>query len=480
MPSDKRLKQTTLRDFKGTTSASTSMTSTRGSHKRKRIRELGASDCRVSNSERKSSSNTTKRRKHNRVVDSSSEDNVTLTSDKGGDESDTDRFVPVRTGKRRRMRLDSSGSELDPVGNSITKASRRFPSASEEEEDLEEELDKDSILPTRFRARGKMTAFQKNLEKLKRRKLGKLANSAPVDESCNESESNESDDKKPIRGAKPHDDHHSLFGSDDDGSDASSDFIVEDNGNVPQSLPAQFSMQSHQDLSHQFKTVFQFFLHIAVRAPAERHEFMIKQMRDEEYFSIPLRIIRRKLMGLRDSMVASSVWRPEFKKALEKYPRFELIELDYVVPGCDACHLGGRKSKLIGRLSGYPYDALGFETTDQGLGSDEESNSTKREFNLGRFCAKRTRVYHQLTHWEYRLFKCIQDEVDDLHAAKQSKGFIRVAYAGRKRPPTDLGDADGICEWLDERKIIDMEWQHVKDVMESSLHLEMFSKDAIN
>ena len=68
-------------------------------------------------------------------------------------------------------------------------------------------------------------------------------------------------------------------------------------------------------------------------------------------------------MGLRDSLVASSVWRPEFKKALEKYPRFELTELDYVVPGCDACHLGGRKSKLIGRLSGFPYDALGFETT---------------------------------------------------------------------------------------------------------------------
>jgi len=314
------------------------------------------------------------------------------------------------------------------------------------------------------------------------RKLGKQTNPAPGDDSSSESESNESDDEKPIKGAKPHDDLHSLFGSDSDsdGSDASSNFIVEDNGSVPQSLPAQFSMQSHQDLSHQFRTVFQFFLHIAVRAPAERHEFMFKQMRDEEYFSIPLRIVRRKLMGLRDSLVASSVWRPEFKKALEKYPRFELTELVYVVPGCDACHLGGRKSKLIGRLSGSPYDALGFQTTDQGLGSDEESDSAKREFSLGRFCAKRTRVYHELTHWEYRLFKCIREEVDDLHAAKQSKGFIRVPYAGRKRPPTDLGDADGICEWLDERKIIDMEWLHVKDVMESSLHLDMFSKDDVN
>lgn len=71
------------------------------------------------------------------------------------------------------------------------------------------------------------------------------------------------------------------------------------------------------------------------------------------------------------------------------------------------------------------------------------------------------------------LFKSILQEVDDLHAAKQSKGFIRVAYEGRRRPPKDLSDADGICEWLDERKLIDMGWQRIKDIMESARHLEM-------
>lgn len=59
--------------------------------------------------------------------------------------------------------------------------------------------------------------------------------------------------------------------------------------------------------------------------------------------------------------MASSVWRPEFKGPLEAYPEFDLIPLDFAVPACDACHLGGRMSTLVGRLSGSPYDKLGFE-----------------------------------------------------------------------------------------------------------------------
>jgi hypothetical protein len=78
---------------------------------------------------------------------------------------------------------------------------------------------------------------------------------------------------------------------------------------------------------------------------------------------------------------------------------------------------------------------------------------------------------------QHELFKCIRDEVDDLHAEKQSRGFFRVAYVGGKKPPKDLGDADGICEWLDERKVIDMQWQKIKNMMESARHLELVSKE---
>ena len=179
-----------------------------------------------------------------------------------------------------------------------------------------------------------------------------------------------------IEGATPSSDRDSLFDEDTDDPN-SSDFIVEDDDVAPALLPTQFSMEAHQDLSHQFKKIFQLFVHIAVRPAKERHDFMEKLIRgdlshntcinpyiciaDEEYFSAPLQITRRKISGLRDSLVASSVWRPEFKGPLEIYPEFDLIPLDFAVPACDACHLGGRMSTLTGRLSGLPYDKLGFE-----------------------------------------------------------------------------------------------------------------------
>ncbi len=95
-----------------------------------------------------------------------------------------------------------------------------------------------------------------------------------------ESESNEEDDMegvdegvshKPFKGSKP---SSEFGGSEDEGSNSSnsSDFIVEDDNVVE--LPVQFSMESHQDLSHQFKKIFQFFVHVAVQTPKRRESFM--------------------------------------------------------------------------------------------------------------------------------------------------------------------------------------------------------------
>lgn len=70
---------------------------------------------------------------------------------------------------------------------------------------------------------------------------------------------------------------------------------------------------------------------------------------------------RRKLTGLRDSSVASSIWRPNFKKVLEKYPELEEDHMEYANPGCDACHISSRLSTILGRVHGVPYDRLTFE-----------------------------------------------------------------------------------------------------------------------
>lgn len=68
-------------------------------------------------------------------------------------------------------------------------------------------------------------------------------------------------------------------------------------------------------------------------------------------------------------------------------------------------------------------------------------------------------------------------EVDDLKQREgSSRVFVRVAFAGGKKPPDDLTDADGIMSWLDERGIIATEWQRIKEMMDNAEHLEIAAK----
>lgn len=63
--------------------------------------------------------------------------------------------------------------------------------------------------------------------------------------------------------------------------------------------------------------------------------------------------------------------------------------------------------------------------------------------------------------------------MEELRTGAGARGFVRVAYARGVRPPDDLSDADGIMDWLDQRGIINIEWQKVKEMMESARNLEM-------
>ena len=70
------------------------------------------------------------------------------------------------------------------------------------------------------------------------------------------------------------------------------------------------------------------------------------------------------------------------------------------------------------------------------------------------------------------MFQSILQEIKGL-GTSSSKTYHPIAFFKGKEPPEDLDDADGVCDWLDERKIIDMEWQRLKNMMESARHLEL-------
>ncbi|KAI0324521.1 hypothetical protein GY45DRAFT_1331447 [Cubamyces sp. BRFM 1775] len=385
----------------------------------------------------------------------------------GPPDEDMDDVVYVRRGKRAMKRsavFESDEDEDRPRKRKLIKGER--PSTPDGgEADLLDEVDEGRIIEARLRTRDKRSAFQKNLEKLKRKKRG-LA----VQSESSASEAEDDDGAEPFADARPGD------GSNEGEAEVEDDtFIVEDDSAAAIELPAEFSMNTYQDLLHHFKIICQLFVHMAVHDLEDRDDVATRLQRNQ-YFSVPLQITRRKLTGMRDSLVAGSTWRPNFRKALDTFPIFELYDLEFTVIGCAACNLGARKSTLQGRLDGEPYDKLTYEPIRQSEPSsddDEESEELPKQFDLGRFCAKRTRTYHQFTHWEYHLFHALKDEIEGLKANREGRSFVRVAYAAGKQPPEDLTDADAIMDWLDERQVINIQWHEIKTMMDSARHLEV-------
>lgn len=283
-----------------------------------------------------------------------------------------------------------------------------------------------------------------------------------------------------------------------------------------------------------FKIICQFFVHLALQ-PAEQRDFFVervmqgmrpsiqlciplKLLTDEEYFAVPLQVVRRKLDGLRDSAVTSSVWKSDFKRPLETLPNLELYMLEFAIPECDACNLGSRVSTRCAKVTGAPYDKSTYEVGSLPIYRNGYSRLTSRfqtiaatlvptpkptqmilkrlsHLTLAGFVPGALRssmnlitgrqvftlsIYSLsvLTPLQYHLYRAITQEIDPLRQkSKRKRGFVRVAYAGGKQPPDDLDDADAVCQWLDERGIISMEWKKMQDMMESARTLEIKGKD---
>ncbi|KAG8217534.1 hypothetical protein J3R82DRAFT_5683 [Butyriboletus roseoflavus] len=391
--------------------------------------------------------------------------------------------VPRYQKGKNKVVLDSE-DDIRPHKRKLVKGIR--PLTPEEDDDILEAGNQ--VLESRLRSRGKMTAFQKNLEKLKMLKGKKR--SEIVLGSSSEAEQSENSAGVPFKGAKPYHSGESdaLHDETDSSDEDEKGFIVDDDalGAPAAQLPLAFSLSTRQDLTHHFKIVCQLFVHIAVRPLVDRRPFLESALKEEEYLSVPLQTTRRKLSGMRDSLVASSTWRSDFKKVLETYPKFTLVRLKFAIPQCDACHLGGRASTLLGRLSGKPYDEYDFEDvsndgSDESSEEDEEDSGVdgkrdvRAEFHLGRFCAARTRIYHQFSHWEYSLYKSLQRKI--MEAQDGTRRFVKVAYIGGIKPPRDLHDADTVMDWLDERGIIETEWQKVRQMMDNARNLERGETD---
>ncbi|KAG8877255.1 hypothetical protein FRB97_003556 [Tulasnella sp. 331] len=400
------------------------------------------------------------------------------SSDSGSKLSDgsEDDLVPLtklvaRKGKKRALAESDDEAERPTRRRLVRGKARRH--SSEDDDDPLDGVESERIIEKRLRGPSKQSVFSNKLEALKKRRKGITPTPGPeiIEDSSEESSGAEDDPSGPFRLARP--DGEDL--PDVEIEEVDDSFIVEDDEDLAIELPAQYSRQSHQDLSIHFKVVCQLFVHLAVEEPDDRESFM-RKAGGREYFTVSLNALERKLGAIKDSLVRSSVWKENFTKALNTFPEFELSDLSTVVPQCDACHIGGRLSKFLGRVSGSPYSKASFQHDEQDSESEDDGSETEsvngKEFHLGRFCAQRARVYHRFTHWQYALFEALRTEVDALHERNSNKGSLKILWGARIEKPQDVHKADEVMQWLDDRGIIQAEWIKVKKLMETAHHLD--------
>ncbi|CAE6428594.1 unnamed protein product [Rhizoctonia solani] len=380
--------------------------------------------------------------------------NVSSDDAKPETEDEDEDVAPRRLAKRKAVVISLSDSEEEdatPLRRRIARrqqAKQEDLSEQEDDDDPMDGLNDEVVLDSRLRGapqrNSKRMELRENLARLKRRKLGQDT-PPPTEHSSSEEEEEEETVVrprgrrlyKPIPGARPSQPtlQEWMDGSDDDepqveasrspspskgeeesGSSDNDSWIEDDtnNGATSAILPEGYSMLGHQSLAHHFKVVMQFFVYLACLKAKKRSEF-IQDEQNDQYFGLSLRALRRKMDGLRDSLVTSSVWTSGFKKALNTHPELDIVDL--------------------------------------------------------KFAVARVRCYHDFVHWEWHLFELVSNEIETLKTAHRRKD---PASSRAQRPAAN--DPDGIMNWLDGRGIVQQEWSRLEQLMDKARGLD-YKKD---
>nr|XP_018266770.1 uncharacterized protein I303_00746 [Kwoniella dejecticola CBS 10117]OBR88928.1 hypothetical protein I303_00746 [Kwoniella dejecticola CBS 10117] len=424
--------------------------------------------------------------------------------DKGKDKADSDSssdeedFMPVKRPKKpakvtyavKSSHPKHRATDKDATGKGKSKSkSKRIidpdddnGAETEEEDNMLDELQMDEPerfkSSTRLRKRPTETVHQRKLRKLKNKRLGIVESSTDEDHSS----SNESDPTT----------------SDDDGSSSSDgnelSFIVPDDATaVRAQLPHEFSSDSAQTPEFKFKVVFHYLVMLVMKG---KKTFPLSH-ESATYFKPQLTQFRNRMDSYRDLRVASQIWRLHFKKALKKYPIFDVEELLDAEPGCDACHMGGRMSRFRVNLEGDQYNPETHQPLDSSSEESESSDSDSsgseakkrkklpKSLLMGRFCKQRAELYHQMAHWEDTLYHRIRryyrdllrakykpvqsdselstpesemdsgDDQEEVKTRKKDRRLRRQATEARcarlrkQGLPKDVKDVDEVTEWMD-------------------------------
>ncbi|EJT45616.1 hypothetical protein A1Q1_05765 [Trichosporon asahii var. asahii CBS 2479] len=235
------------------------------------------------------------------------------------------------------------------------------------------------------------------------------------------------------------------------------DFLVSDDGEMLEELPEEFS-HKRESTEYKFKVVFQYLLLLAIKGP----DILPLSKSNADYFGRQLRDVRNLMKGFRDS-ISSTLWKPEFRKALETYPIWKQADLTEREQYCDGCNRRNQHCYHTAWLRGQPYDRESHEVLDASDSEDAEEDTEDDDRVLGNMVpAEGTRLSRApaLGAPDVLLYQVAvqrpymsSGEQRDLASRRRiSAGLVRKFSRGPL--PNDVEDVDEVTEWMDSQGLM--------------------------
>ncbi|NXW32346.1 CCD82 protein, partial [Phaetusa simplex] len=135
-----------------------------------------------------------------------------------------------------------------------------------------------------------------------------------------------------------------------------------------------------------------------------------------------------------ENLISRSRWKDRYKERVDCYPDVRIVLKNPENISCQACELN-RYCKFNVLLSGKLYNSRTLE-------ADDFMPDDKQVLKVGMVCANRTRVYHNLKHFKYKLYvdcssvteldgvedEPVKDTVERLFSQLEDNGWIQKRY----------------------------------------------------
>ncbi|XP_009986635.1 PREDICTED: coiled-coil domain-containing protein 82 [Tauraco erythrolophus] len=135
-----------------------------------------------------------------------------------------------------------------------------------------------------------------------------------------------------------------------------------------------------------------------------------------------------------ENLISRSRWKDRYKERVDCYPDVRIILKNPTNMSCQACELN-RYCKFNVLLSGKLYNSRTLE-------ADDFMPDDKQVLKVGTVCANRTRVYHNLKHFKYKLYvdcssvteldgvkdEPVKDTVERLFSQLEDSEWIQKRY----------------------------------------------------